>query len=99
MMHALDGDERSPIRATSRKLPSVLEEAEVRAREDRLRRFEALLLLGSCLLDRCVLGDKEVACLVEIVDLVLQNLELALLRALRLLQLLQLCRLFLPLVR
>merc|ERR1719498_1979482 len=82
-----------PVRATSRVLPSVLEEAEVRAGKDRLRRLEALLLLGARFLDRRVLGDQEVAGLVEVVDLVLQNLQLALLRALRLLQLLQFRRL------
>merc|ERR1719345_725690 len=74
----------------ARQLRSVLEEAEVRAREDVLRRLEALLLLGAGLLNRGVLRNEEVAGLVEVVDLVLQDLQLALLRALRLLELLEL---------
>merc|ERR1719327_1202055 len=72
------------------KLYSLLHEAEVRAREHGLRRLEALLLLGPGFLDGGILRDEEVAGFVEVVDLVLQHLELAFLRALRLLQLLEL---------
>merc|ERR1719327_462181 len=78
--------------ANETELISLLHEAEVRAREHGLRRLEALLLLGPGFLDGGILRDEEVAGFVEVVDLVLQHLELAFLRALRLLQLLELRR-------
>merc|ERR1719399_506561 len=82
----------SPV-ASVQEMPSVLQETEVRTCEDRLCRLESFLFLGPCLLDRRVLRDQEVAGLVEIVDFVLQNFELALLCALRLFELLELRRL------
>merc|ERR1719263_410415 len=78
--------QRASIRPTARALCSMLQKTG-------LRRLKALLLLGAGFLHGGVLSDEEIASFVEVVDLVLENLELALLRAFCLFQLLQLRRL------
>merc|ERR1719498_2158288 len=69
----------------------MLEEAELRAREDHLGALQALLLLGALLLNTLVVIDEEVAGLVEVVRLLLQHVQRAFLSPLGLLGLLKLC--------
>merc|ERR1719265_293017 len=68
---------------------SLLEEAQLGALQHRLRRLQALLLLQALLTDPLVMLHEEVAGLVEVVDLRLQNIQLVALRALGLLGILE----------
>merc|ERR1719313_775641 len=83
----------SAFRLRRSELRSLLHEAEVRASEHGLRRFQPLLFLSAGFLDSRILRNKEVTSFVEVIDLVLQHLELPFFRTLRLLQLLELRRL------